>query len=49
MTPTLDMQADATRVNELMEAVIRRAPEQYLWGYNRYKGVPAVIQSEEMN
>lgn len=25
------------RINACMEALIRRAPEQYLWGYNRYK------------
>jgi KDO2-lipid IV(A) lauroyltransferase len=24
-------------INREMEALIRRAPEQYLWGYNRYK------------
>ncbi|VCU68033.1 Lipid A biosynthesis lauroyl acyltransferase [Pigmentiphaga humi] len=27
----------ATWVNAGMEAMIRRCPEQYLWGYNRYK------------
>jgi KDO2-lipid IV(A) lauroyltransferase len=45
--PSLDMAADATRVNELMELIIRRAPEQYLWGYNRYKGVAEEIKKEE--
>ena len=45
--PTSDMAVDATRVNELMAEVIRQAPEQYLWGYNRYKGVPKVLTSEE--
>lgn len=44
--PSLDMAADAARVNELMASVIHRAPEQYLWGYNRYKGVPDVTKSE---
>jgi KDO2-lipid IV(A) lauroyltransferase len=29
------------RVNRSIEALIRECPEQYLWGYNRYKGVPA--------
>jgi KDO2-lipid IV(A) lauroyltransferase len=29
------------RVNRGIEAMIRECPEQYLWGYNRYKGVPA--------
>jgi KDO2-lipid IV(A) lauroyltransferase len=28
------------RLNEALEELIRRCPEQYLWGYNRYK-VPA--------
>ena len=40
-TPTQDMAADATRVNQLMAEVILKSPSQYLWGYNRYKGVPA--------
>lgn len=29
------------RMNRGIEALIRECPEQYLWGYNRYKGVPA--------
>jgi KDO2-lipid IV(A) lauroyltransferase len=29
--------ADATRINEAMEQLILRCPEQYLWSYNRYK------------
>lgn len=29
--------ADATAINRSMEALIRRAPSQYLWGYHRYK------------
>jgi KDO2-lipid IV(A) lauroyltransferase len=29
--------ADAEAVNRAMEAVIRLKPEQYLWGYHRYK------------
>ncbi len=28
----------AATINRLMEHVIMQAPEQYLWGYNRYKG-----------
>jgi Kdo2-lipid IVA lauroyltransferase/acyltransferase len=27
----------AAQINRQIEVVIRRAPEQYLWGYNRYK------------
>jgi KDO2-lipid IV(A) lauroyltransferase len=30
-------EALATVVNRAMEAVIRRRPQQYLWGYHRYK------------
>jgi KDO2-lipid IV(A) lauroyltransferase len=29
--------ASATVINRAMEALIRRCPQQYLWGYNRYK------------
>jgi KDO2-lipid IV(A) lauroyltransferase len=29
------------RMNRGIEALIRECPEQYLWGYNRYKGIPA--------
>ncbi|AMD45025.1 lysophospholipid acyltransferase family protein [Bordetella holmesii] len=32
-----DPQAQATLLNHSMEALIRRCPDQYLWGYNRYK------------
>ena len=32
-----DAVAAATVVNRAMEALIRRAPQQYLWGYHRYK------------
>lgn len=34
---TDDAQVWAQAVNQAMEHVIRQAPEQYLWGYNRYK------------
>ncbi|CAG0929254.1 MAG: Lipid A biosynthesis lauroyltransferase [Rhodocyclaceae bacterium] len=30
-------EARAAQINCALEAVIRRCPEQYLWGYNRYK------------
>jgi KDO2-lipid IV(A) lauroyltransferase len=36
--PAADALAAASVVNRAMEALIRRAPQQYLWGYNRYKG-----------
>ncbi len=29
--------ASARRVNEMVEKLVRSCPEQYLWGYNRYK------------
>lgn len=32
-----DAQTWAEAVNAAMEYVIRQSPEQYLWGYNRYK------------
>lgn len=36
-----DRQAEcAAVVNRAMEAMIRRCPEQYLWGYHRYKTPP---------
>ena len=30
-------EAAATIINQEMEAMIRKMPEQYLWGYNRYR------------
>ncbi|MGL4768331.1 MAG: lysophospholipid acyltransferase family protein [Formosimonas sp.] len=38
-TVTDDAAHDATRINDLMAQVIMHAPEQYLWGYNRYKNI----------
>ena len=35
--PTEGEEASARVINEAMEWVIRQCPEQYLWGYNRYK------------
>jgi KDO2-lipid IV(A) lauroyltransferase len=32
-----DPQAAATRVNAAMEQLVRECPQQYLWGYARYK------------
>ncbi len=34
---TGDARADAAIVNSELEALIRECPQQYLWGYNRYK------------
>ena len=35
--PSLDATADTARVMAAMEALIRRAPEQYLWVHDRFK------------
>ena len=35
--PDGPLDAAVHRINEAMEAVIRECPEQYLWGYARYK------------
>lgn len=32
-----DVDADTAQLTTALEALIRRCPEQYLWGYNRYK------------
>jgi Kdo2-lipid IVA lauroyltransferase/acyltransferase len=39
--PTNDPAADARRFNELIEAQVRRFPEQYLWIHRRFKGLTA--------
>ena len=37
-----DVQGNPTRqLNRQLEDLVRECPEQYLWGYNRYKGPPA--------
>jgi len=37
ITPELGAEPAAAAVNAAMESMIRRAPNQYLWGYHRYK------------
>jgi KDO2-lipid IV(A) lauroyltransferase len=37
---TGSLEARVRAINAAMEDLIRQCPEQYLWGYNRYK-VPA--------
>ncbi len=37
--PSADHVADATRLNALIEAHVRRVPEQYLWIHRRFKGL----------
>jgi KDO2-lipid IV(A) lauroyltransferase len=39
--PGADACQDAARFNELLEAQIRRVPEQYLWMHRRFKGLSA--------
>lgn len=38
--PSLDEVADANRVNELLESLIRIAPTQYMWFHRRFKTRP---------
>ena len=37
LPPALSGEPAARHVNRALEALIRECPEQYLWGYNRYK------------
>lgn len=39
--PGADVTCDAERFNRLLEAQIRRVPEQYLWVHRRFKGLSA--------
>jgi KDO2-lipid IV(A) lauroyltransferase len=41
--PSDDPSADTRRVVERLEDYIRRAPEQYLWLYKKFKGRPAEL------
>ena len=38
--PSGDDEADAVRLNKLLEEYIRKAPEQYYWVHRRFKGRP---------
>ncbi len=38
--PTDDEQADTQRINDLIEAEIRKMPAQYLWAHRRFKSRP---------
>jgi KDO2-lipid IV(A) lauroyltransferase len=39
--PSEDPVADAERFNRLIEAHVRKVPEQYLWIHRRFKGLTA--------
>jgi KDO2-lipid IV(A) lauroyltransferase len=39
--PGTDALADATRINQLIEATVREMPEQYLWVHRRFKTRPS--------
>jgi KDO2-lipid IV(A) lauroyltransferase len=41
MPGALPGETPARRLNRGIESLVRECPEQYLWGYNRYKGTPA--------
>lgn len=38
--PSDDINHDITRINKLIEEVIRQKPEQYIWQYKRFKSRP---------
>ena len=38
--PSADAVADTARINRLIEAMVRQAPEQYLWIHKRFKTRP---------
>lgn len=49
MPPPKPGEAAARHLNRVLEDIIRRCPEQYLWAYNRYKappGVPAPVSTQ---
>ncbi|HET6674085.1 MAG TPA: LpxL/LpxP family Kdo(2)-lipid IV(A) lauroyl/palmitoleoyl acyltransferase [Nitrospiraceae bacterium] len=41
--PSGDLTADTARINQLIEAAVRRYPEQYLWQHRRFKSRPAGV------
>jgi KDO2-lipid IV(A) lauroyltransferase len=43
--PTEDIAADTQRINNIIEAEIRKMPEQYLWSHRRFKTRPEGMES----
>ena len=41
-------EVDARTINALMERLISLVPEQYLWSYNRHKGMPKSVPNPAM-
>ena len=46
---TGDKSADGVTLNQAVEMLIRQAPAQYLWSYNRYKTPAGVAPAETPN
>jgi KDO2-lipid IV(A) lauroyltransferase len=50
-----DLYAGVVRVNQAIEQIVRRAPEQYLWIHDRYRtqppagGVAAAVEDDELD
>ena len=42
-----DMATAAAQLNSALEALIRERPEQYLWGYDRYKAPSESVKTEK--
>jgi len=42
-----DMATAAAQLNSALEALIRECPEQYLWGYDRYKAPSESVKTEK--
>ena len=46
---TGDKTTDGAKLNQAVEQLIRQAPAQYLWSYNRYKTPAGVAPAETPN
>jgi len=43
-----DLDSDVAVINREVERMILQCPQQYLWGYNRYKGPRREREEDEM-